>query len=60
MTPEGKKIWDSKAGGDLMAAMLGGVPLTDADKKTLEALKQTSLKPDTTPDSSLKDTTSKT
>lgn len=44
MTPEGKKIWDSRAGGNLIAAMLGEKPLDEKDKETLEQLKQTSEK----------------
>ena len=47
MTPQGKKIWDSKAGGDLAMAMMGEKPMTDEDRATLEALKQTSRNTDT-------------
>lgn len=40
MTPQGKKIWNSKAGGDLAMAMMGEKPMTDEDRKTLDALRQ--------------------
>lgn len=41
MTPEGKKIWNSPAGGSLMAAMLKLKPLEEKDKLALEKLRQT-------------------
>lgn len=41
MTPEGKKIWNSPAGGSLMAAMLGMKPMEEKDKATVEQLRQT-------------------
>jgi hypothetical protein len=41
VTPEGKKIWNSPAGGSLMAAMLKLKPLEEKDKETLEKLRQT-------------------
>ncbi len=37
---QGKRIWGSKQGGSLMRAMLGGQPLTQQDKETLQQLKQ--------------------
>ncbi len=42
MTPEGKKIWDSRAGGDLAMAMMGEKAKTDDDRNTLETLKRSS------------------
>ncbi|MBK7813144.1 MAG: hypothetical protein IPJ52_01950 [Rhodocyclaceae bacterium] len=49
MTPQGKKIWDSKAGGDLAMAMMGEKPMTEEDRKTLASLKQTSSTANTDP-----------
>lgn len=60
ITPEGQKIWDSKAGGSLMKAMLGQKPLDEKDKETLAELKQTSLGQSTTQTSPSKATPSKT
>lgn len=40
LTQKGKQIWGSKQGGNLMRAMLGGQPLTQQDKETLQELKQ--------------------
>lgn len=39
ISKEGKKIWQSKAGGNLMAAMLGTKPLTRMDELTIKRLK---------------------
>ena len=41
ISEQGKKIWGSKQGGDLMRAMLGTKPMTEQDQQTLEQLKQT-------------------
>ena len=37
---QGKRIWGSNQGGSLMRAMLGGQPLTQQDRQTLQELKQ--------------------
>ena len=42
ISEQGKKIWKTPAGGNLMRAMLGTQPMTEQDKQTLQELKQTS------------------
>jgi len=42
MTPEGKKIWNSPAGGHLMDAMMGDEPFAARDRMTVRSLVKTS------------------
>ena len=42
ISEQGKKIWKTPAGGNLMRAMLCTQPMTEQDKQTLQELKQTS------------------
>lgn len=43
MTPQGKKIWDSKAGTSLLGRMLNGQPKTQMDKVLINQLKKRAL-----------------
>ena len=45
ISEQGKKVWKTQQGGNLMRAMLTGSPLTQQDKQTLEQLKQGDTKP---------------
>ena len=38
MSPEAKKVWESPKGGRLMAAMLGLLPMGDAEKATMDEI----------------------
>lgn len=38
MTPEAEKLWQSPEGGKLAAAMMGLRPMSDEERKTLDAI----------------------